>query len=61
MIISDRQGKTLFETKNYNIPWDGTYNGDPLPQGIYLWSIRVITPSGKTITRTGTIAVYFNR
>ncbi|MBK9389114.1 MAG: gliding motility-associated C-terminal domain-containing protein [Bacteroidetes bacterium] len=61
MIISNRQGKTIFETRNHNVSWDGTYEGDPLPQGIYLWSLRVLTPSGKTITKTGTIAVYFNR
>ena len=61
MVISDRQGKTLFETKNHLDTWDGTYKGDPLPQGVYLWSLRLITPSGKTMSKTGTIAVYFNR
>ncbi len=60
-VISDRQGKTLFETRNHLDSWDGTYKGDPLSQGIYLWSLRVLTPSGKSISRTGTIAIYFNR
>jgi gliding motility-associated-like protein len=61
MVISDRQGKTLFETQNHFDAWDGSHKGNPLPQGVYLWSIRVISPSGKTISKTGTIAVYFNR
>ncbi|MBI5008362.1 MAG: gliding motility-associated C-terminal domain-containing protein [Bacteroidia bacterium] len=61
MIISDRQGRILFETKNHFDAWDGTSKGDAQPQGIYMWSLKVLTPSGKSISKTGTIAVYFNR
>ncbi len=61
LVVSSRQGKTLFETKNYNVEWDGTENGYQLPQGIYLWKLKVITPSGSTILKTGTVAIYFNR
>jgi gliding motility-associated-like protein len=61
LIITDRQGKRLFETRSYNESWDGSLNGDPVPQGVYLWYLRVKTPSLKSISRTGTIAVYFNR
>lgn len=61
LVISDRQGKTVFETKNHFDSWNGSYKGDPLPQGVYLWSLRVSSPSGRKISKTGTIAVYFNR
>jgi gliding motility-associated-like protein len=61
LIISDRQGTILFETRSYDESWDGSGNGDPVPQGVYLWYLKVTTPSRATISKTGTIAVYFNR
>lgn len=61
LIISDRQGKTLFETRNYSESWDGTEKGKPVSQGVFLWYLRVTTPSGKAISKTGTVTVYFNR
>ena len=61
LIISDRQGVILFETRNYFESWNGTKNGDAVPQGVYLWYLRVMTPSRTEISKTGTIAVYFNR
>jgi gliding motility-associated-like protein len=61
LIISDRQGRILFETRNYNEPWDGTYRGSTVRQDVYLWRLRVTTPSRSVINKTGTITVYFNR
>jgi gliding motility-associated-like protein len=57
LIISNRQGKTLFETRDFLAEWDGFQNGDPQPQGVCLWFLKVTTPSGKSITRTGTITI----
>ena len=61
LIISNRQGKTIFETKDFRESWDGTENGKAVAQGVFLWFLRVTTPSGKSVSRTGTVAVYFNR
>ena len=36
-VISDRNGKVLFETRDFTEQWDGTRNGDPVPQGVCLW------------------------
>ena len=47
LVISDRQGKILFETRDYHVEWDGSNNGDPEPQGVCLWFLKVTTPSGK--------------
>lgn len=57
LIISDRQGTVLFETRNYLEEWDGTKNGSPQPQGVYLWYLKLTTPSGKSISRTGTVTI----
>ena len=56
-IISNRQGKVLFETRDYLEEWDGSLNGDPQPQGVYLWFLKVTTPTGKNISRTGTVTI----
>jgi gliding motility-associated-like protein len=61
LIISDRQGTVLFETNSFNEEWNGLSNGDSVPQGVYLWYLKVTTPSGALISKTGTVTVYFNR
>ena len=58
LIISNRQGDTVFESKDFLEDWDGTQNGDPQPQGVYLWFLKVTTPSGNVISKTGTITIY---
>jgi gliding motility-associated-like protein len=57
LIISDRRGAVLFESRNYLEEWDGTKNGTALPQGVCLWFLKLTTPSGKVVTRTGTITI----
>jgi gliding motility-associated-like protein len=57
LIITNRQGSTLFETRDFAAAWDGYQNGNAHPQGVYLWFLKVTTPSGKTIIKTGTITI----
>ena len=61
LIITDRQGRILFETNNYDASWDGSFRGSTVRQDVYLWRLRVITPSRSVINKTGTVTVYFNR
>jgi gliding motility-associated-like protein len=60
LVISNRPGKILFETRNCNESWDGTANGNIIPQGVCLWFLKVTTPSGKSIKRTGTLTIIRN-
>jgi gliding motility-associated-like protein len=57
LIISDRQGTVLFETRDYLEAWDGSKNGSPQPQGVYIWFLKLTTPSGKSISKTGTVTI----
>ena len=57
LIISNRLGRTIFESKDVNESWDGTLNGSGLPEDVYLWFLKVTTPTGRKITRTGTVTV----
>jgi gliding motility-associated-like protein len=61
LLITDRQRKTLFETRDYNEFWDGSASGSSVSQGVYLWFLKVTTPSGRNITRTGTVTVIKTR
>jgi gliding motility-associated-like protein len=61
MLISRKDGKVIYETKNEASEWDGTIKGYSLPQGVYLWFLKVTTPSGEIVSKTGTITIVRNR
>ncbi|HLN56336.1 MAG TPA: gliding motility-associated C-terminal domain-containing protein [Bacteroidales bacterium] len=52
-VVTDRQGKILFEANDFMEEWDGSGNDE----GVYLWFLKVKTPSGKVISRTGTVTI----
>ena len=37
LIVFNRWGTTIFEVDGYQNDWDGTYKGDPLPEGTYYY------------------------
>lgn len=39
--IYDRKGNVLFESLNPQIGWDGTFNNQVVPSGIYAWKLEV--------------------
>jgi gliding motility-associated-like protein len=53
LVISDRNGRILFESSDFMEEWDGA----GCDQGVYLWFLQVKAPSGKVIKRTGTITI----
>ncbi len=57
LIINDRFGKKVFDSRNSLEEWDGTEKGSPAPQGVYLWFLDLTTPSGERIKRTGTVTI----
>lgn len=50
--VFDGFGRILFETDSYTQPWDGTYNGEALPDGDYYYEIV-----GNNIEHKGTITL----
>ena len=46
VMIFNRWGTKLFETSSYQNDWDGTYNGEPLPDGSYFY---VVEFNGETL------------
>ena len=61
LTITDRQMKPIFETRDYNESWDGSAGGSSVSRGVYLWFLKLATPSGRNITCTGTVTVIKNR
>lgn len=39
--VFNRWGEIVWETNNPEVGWDGTYNGKPVPQGMYTWRMSV--------------------
>jgi gliding motility-associated-like protein len=46
--IFNRYGQFIWESHGYAVPWDGNYNGQPLPVGTYFYIIKT-TPDAKPI------------
>ena len=62
LIITDRKNNRLCSRPtSWQAEWDGTRNGNSLAPDVYLWFLKVKTPSGKYLTRTGTVTIIKNR
>jgi gliding motility-associated-like protein len=57
LVITDLQNNLMFESKDFLESWDGKRNGAILPQGVYLWFLKTKAPSGKVISRSGTVTI----
>lgn len=60
LLITDLNRRKVYETRSYEEEWDGQFNGSKLPEGTYLWMIRVTTPTGSVISKSGTVNILFN-
>ena len=55
--IYDRWGRQIFETSDLNKGWDGTYTGNKIQQGTYVYYIDYKTVRGITKTARGTVVL----
>jgi gliding motility-associated-like protein len=55
--IYSRTGVLLFHTSSHGAGWDGRHNDNPMPSGVYLYSLKLTTPSGRSEERTGTVTI----
>lgn len=47
MLIFDRWGQVIFESKDINQGWDGSYKGEIVQDGTYVWKINYTEVAGK--------------
>jgi hypothetical protein len=57
LLITDLQNRKVFESRNPDDEWDGSSGGNSLPRGVFIWYLRISTPSGKVIFRSGTVTL----
>jgi len=55
--IYDRWGNKIFETNNQNFGWDGTYNGNPLNAGVFVYYLKAELYNGNNIEDQGNITL----
>lgn len=58
--IFDRWGERLFTTNKFEEGWPGNYTGrteDIVPNGVYVWQIRLVNVMGKSKELTGKVTV----
>ena len=57
LAIFNRWGQLLFESTDIEQGWDGTKEGTPLGQGVFVYKLNVIFYDGETIEQTGNITL----
>ena len=55
MILFNRYGGKVFESKDVNAGWNGTIGGNPAMSGTYVYVIMITTSAGTTIEKKGTV------
>ena len=57
LVVYDRWGVKLFETKDINVGWDGTYKGKPQPFGVYIYTVEAVSPTGRKFSKQGNVTL----
>lgn len=55
--VWNRWGQLIFSTTDLRKGWDGTFEGKKQPSGSYVWSVKGVSTSGKTVEMTGFVQV----
>lgn len=56
-MIFNRWGELVFKTNNISSGWDGSYNGETLPTGVYPWRIDYKDLNGNDYRQTGNVNI----
>ena len=55
--IYNRWGQLVFETTDIDTGWDGTYNGEPQPIGVYAYYVRGVTFKNTEVSFKGNVTL----
>jgi gliding motility-associated-like protein len=56
-VILSRYGTEIFRTNDPNESWDGTYNGNDCPQGVYAYTIMLNIPNNGEFEKQGAVTL----
>ncbi|MBL7923219.1 MAG: gliding motility-associated C-terminal domain-containing protein [Bacteroidia bacterium] len=57
MQIFNRWGQLIFESSNANERWDGTFQGQKVPMGTYVYKVTASSPNGMRQNKEGNLNV----
>jgi gliding motility-associated-like protein len=58
LYIFNRWGEILFESHDTNVGWDGTYGGNIVQDGVYIWKIEIKdSDKGRTTNHQGHVSL----
>lgn len=57
MVIFNRWGQKIFESSDANFRWDGTYQGEKVPEGVYGYRVSARGANGKKAWKEGNVTV----
>ena len=55
--IFNRIGFQVFESSDIEVGWDGYYQDELAPQGVYIWKVRGKFSNGETIVQSGDVTL----
>lgn len=55
--IFNRWGELVYESMDHNFHWDGTYKGQPVDRGVYIYTMKVVFINGYKRDYKGSITV----
>lgn len=59
MQVFNRWGQLVFESTSYKNQWDGKYEGEPVPTGLYVYKMRAKGKAGNLTQKEGTVTVVY--
>ncbi|MFN5223955.1 MAG: gliding motility-associated C-terminal domain-containing protein [Bacteroidota bacterium] len=59
MQVFNRWGQLVFESTSYKNQWDGRYEGEPVPTGLYVYKMRAKGKAGNLTQKEGTVTVVY--
>ena len=57
LTIYNRWGTVVFETNDIEKGWDGTFNGESVPEGTYSWYVKATDTEGLSYRKNGMISL----
>ncbi|MBX3103303.1 MAG: PKD domain-containing protein, partial [Bacteroidetes bacterium] len=55
--IFNRWGQLVFESRSFDYHWDGSYNGEQVPEGVYVYRYHGLNYSGTPQVQNGSITL----
>lgn len=55
--VYNNWGQLIFSTDDANVGWDGTYQGQDAPIGVYTWTFSVVIVGDRTVTKEGDVTL----